>query len=191
MAARRAPDHHRPITIEQFEAMPREDEYRIELVRGMVVREPRPGTHHGVVAIEIAHRLASFVKKHRLGIVIGDAGFVLEQSPPSVRGPDAAFVSTARIPPGAPRRGFWRLGPDLAVEILSPWNRPRAVHEKLEQYFAAGTRVAWVVDPFRETVAVHEPGKDARTLAASEVLGGEPVLPGFTVKVKELFPVLP
>lgn len=191
MAARRAPDPHGPITIEQFEAMPREDEYRIELVRGFVVREPRPGTHHGVVAAEVAYRLAAFVKEHRLGTVIGDAGFVLEQTPPSVRGPDAAFVSTARIPADAPRRGFWCLGPDLAVEVLSPWNRPRAVREKLAQYFAAGTRVAWVVDPFKETVTVHEPGQQTRTFAASDVLAGEPVLPGFEVRVAELFPVLP
>ncbi|NIQ51919.1 MAG: Uma2 family endonuclease, partial [Gammaproteobacteria bacterium] len=37
----------RPLTIEAFERLPEEDAYRVELVRGVLVREPRPAAEHG------------------------------------------------------------------------------------------------------------------------------------------------
>jgi Uma2 family endonuclease len=161
------------MTIAEFEAMEEGDGYRSELVRGYVVREPPPATYHGSVVVRIAHYLEEHVSARRLGAVFGNAGFVLEETPPTVRGPDVAFLSAARIPADAPRRGFWRVGPDLAVEVLSPSDRrarrggdsapkrsrpeaacpdPRApaeLRDKVNQYFAAGVRIVWLVDPTR------------------------------------------
>lgn len=187
MAAQRLPEDQGPLTIAEFEAMDEEDEYRIELVRGYVVREPRPATYHGLLAAKLTRFLEEHVSARGLGVVIGDAGFVLEETPPSVRGPDVAFVSAGRIPADAPRRGFWQVGPDLAVEILSPSNRKAAVRDKLSQYFAAGVRIVWLVDPIAETVTVRDARGVLCTVGAGEVLSGEPLLPDLRIEVAALF----
>jgi len=186
MAARRV-SAEGPLTIAEFEAMPEEDAYRIELVRGYVVREPSPATYHGVVATRIGHHLQEHVSARHLGVVIGDAGFVLEETPPSVRGPDVSFLSTARIPADAPRRGFWRVGPDLAVEVLSPSNPRSMLRDKLSQYFAAGVRLVWLVDPAAETVTVLNAAGVLTTVRSGQVLDGSPVLPDLRIQVAALF----
>jgi Uma2 family endonuclease len=175
------------MTIAEFEAMEEEDAYRSELVRGYVVREPPPATWHGVVATRINRYLEEHVSARGLGVVTGNAGFVLEEVPPSVRGPDVAFVSAGRIPADAPRRGYWRVGPDLAVEVLSPSNSQAEVRDKLDQYFAAGVRIVWLVDPIAETVTVQDATGVLRTVAAGEVLTGAPVLPDLRIQVAALF----
>src|SRR5690606_41509236 len=96
----------RPLSIEEFARLPAED-CRLELVRGRVVREPLPGFEHGSVADELHFRLREFVRRRALGRVVGRTGFVLFDVPPTVRGPDVAFVAAERIwERGAPR-GVW------------------------------------------------------------------------------------
>jgi Uma2 family endonuclease len=139
------------------------------------------------VVVRIAHYLEEHVLARRLGVVTGSAGYVLEEVPPTVRGPDVAFLSTGRIPANAPRRGFWRVAPDLAVEVLSPSNSPAETQDKLSQYFAAGVRMVWLVDPIAETVTVEDPTGVLRTVGGGEVLTGEPVLPDLRIEVAALF----
>ena len=82
---------------------------------------------------------------------------------------------------------FFQFAPDLAVEVLSPSNRPRDVHAKIAELLAAGTRLVWIVDPATRAVAVYRTLLDPKRLGDSDVLEGEEVLPGFSVKVAELF----
>src|SRR5688572_3097029 len=96
---------------------------RTELVRGqMIVREP-PGFRHGDITVNLAVVISQFVRTHRLGRVLSDSGYVLSSNPDTVRGPDVSFVRHERIPDPIPR-GFARFAPDLAVEVLSPDDRP-------------------------------------------------------------------
>ena len=61
-------------------------------------------------------------------------------------------------------RGYFDLEPDLAIEILSPNDRPGETHRKIGDYFGAGTRLVWVIDPSTEQVVVHHP--DGRSHSA-------------------------
>src|SRR5688572_14405192 len=87
----------RPMTIEEYSQLPVDDRYRDELVRGYIVREPRPNTEHGWLAARLAHALIEIVEQHRAGIVVCESGFILEHEPPTVRGPDVAFISASRL----------------------------------------------------------------------------------------------
>src|SRR5688572_21569053 len=80
------------LTVAEFERLPEEDGYRLELVRGMVVREPGPGELHGAAGINLATALHTYVREHRLGRVLANVGFVLYESPGTVRFADIAFV---------------------------------------------------------------------------------------------------
>ena len=55
------------------------------------------------------------------------------------------------------------------------------------EYFAAGTRLAWVVDPKTETVRVHTGAQEWVILGLGDVLDGGDVLPGFRLPVRDIF----
>ena len=95
------------IGLEEFQRMPEEDEYRIELVRGRIVREPRPGAQHGALTGELVHRLSTHVRDRAMGLVVTETGFLLAVDPPTVRGPDLAFIAAEHLPPARFRRRSW------------------------------------------------------------------------------------
>lgn len=72
-------------------------------------------------------RMRQFAKAARLGRVYGsDTGFVFEENPDTVRAPDVAFARR-RGEVDDPPVGFLRGAPDLAVEVVSPHDRPREI----------------------------------------------------------------
>jgi Uma2 family endonuclease len=80
-----------------------------------------------------------------------------------VRGPDVSYISAARLPPDRVPIAFIPIAPDLAVEVLSPGDRPGDLDERIADYLGAGTRLVWVVDPRNAQVAVHRaPGPRKR-----------------------------
>jgi Uma2 family endonuclease len=169
-----------------------DDRYLYELDRGrLVVMEP-PGFDHGATAARITLLLATFVEAHHLGqVVTGDTGFVLFRAPDTVRGPDVAFVGAERLPSEEDAQLFFEGAPDLAVEVLSPSNRPGQLETKIKNYLAAGTRLVWVVDPRRRTVVVHAPDAIPGTLTDADEIDGADVLPGFRAPVRALFERVP
>jgi Uma2 family endonuclease len=154
----------------------------------MLLAEPLPGSRHGSVTAAVAGILREHVKKHRLGVVFaGDSGFVLARKPDTVRGPDVAFVSRERFERNADNLRAFSGAPDLAVEVLSPSNTPAAMHAKVADFLAAGTRCVWVVDPESQTVTVYTSLLGPYRLGEAETLNGGDVVPGFRVRVGEIF----
>ncbi len=190
-AARRPRGAVRRMTIEEFEQMSDPGEYSYELVRGWLVREPRPKEMHGSLQLWLGHFLLEFVARNRLGLVVTDTGYVLSEQGQTVRGPDVAFVTAARLEGGPLEEHFRRGPPDLAVEVLSPSNRRRQVAEKVTEYLAAGARAVWVVDPRNRSVTVYRAGADPRVYGAEEELDGGEVLPGFRLPLSKLFEAYP
>ena len=152
---------------------------RTELVRGvLVVREPA-GYHHGDVAARLLVAIANHVNANGLGRVFAaETGFRLTRNPDTVRAPDVAYISTARLP-DPPPRGFAELAPDLAVEVLSPDDRPGEVLAKVGDWLNAGARVVWVVDPVRVIARVYRADGSESIVDEAGALQGEDVLPGF------------
>ncbi len=173
------------LTIEEFERLP-DEAARLELVRGQVVREPPAGFEHGGIGVQIATLLHTFVREHGLGKVLAaETGFVLFDDPPTVRAPDVAFVARDRLP--ADPRGFARMAPDLAVEIVSPSNTVPDIQGKVIDYLDAGTKLVWVVEPRGRTVTVYRSREEIRILTSEQEIDGGEVLPGFRTPVSEFF----
>src|SRR5262245_22889979 len=113
-----------PLSAEQLAALA-VDGLRHELVAGTLLSEPPAGGRHGRVLTPLASELHRFVRKNRLGVVYsGDVGFLLARSPDTVRAPDIAFLSRDRFLEAGDTSGYIPGPPDLAVEILSPTDRP-------------------------------------------------------------------
>jgi Uma2 family endonuclease len=174
------------LTVEQYQALPGDERHRDELVRGRVVREPRPGAQHARLQVRLGRFLDEFVERESLGWVLGDVGYVLANDPPTVLGPDLSFVATGRLP-GNPTSELPRLAPYLAVEIISPSNRYMAMQAKVLAYLGAGVRMVWVIDPRSRTVTEHRSGLEARLLGEADELDGADVLPAFRLPLRRLF----
>lgn len=152
---------------------------RTELVRGvLVVREPA-GYRHGRVSMNLGVLLSKHVERTDAGqVVSGDTGFKLASDPDTVRAPDVAFISRARLP-DPQTRGFPALGPDLVVEVLSPDDRPGETLAKVGDWLEGGARLVWVIDPERHAARVYRRDGTETHLAETGTLDGEDVLPGF------------
>ncbi len=175
------------LAIAEFARLPNDDRFRDELVRGRLVREPRPGARHGELAVEFAVALREFVRPRGLGWVTVDSGFILSRNPPTVRGPDVAFVSSERIPGAGLPSGFVHGAPDIAIEILSPSNGRAGIRAEVTDYLEAGTRLVWVVEPATRTVMAYQRDGSAHLLREAEELSGGEALPGFRCSVGRLF----
>lgn len=171
------------VTVEELTHYPEE----CELVNGEVRMMTSSGGWHGSVTVRLTAPLAAFVYDHDMGeVYAAETGFVLARDPDTVRAPDIGFIRGDRIPAGG-FRSFVRIAPDLAVEVLSPDDRPGEMREKIGHYMAAGTRLVWVVDPRRRTVAVYAAGEAPLALSSDDMLDGGNVLPGFTYPIARIF----
>jgi Uma2 family endonuclease len=156
-----------------------------ELVDGTLVEKP-VGWEESENAGLIIQTLLNFVRPRKLGRILVPDG-MLRLAPGLLRAPDVSFIARGRL---RRRRGGERypsIGPDLAVEVVSKSNTKAEIARKMREYFAAGTRLAWVVDPKTETVRVHRTPRDFVVLKAGDVLDGGDVIPGLRILVKDLF----
>ncbi len=177
----------RTYTLEEFERLDELDEYRSELVRGMLVREPPPGLPHGRTQTLLARHLDRFVEEHGLGIVATEVGVVIDERGPTVLAPDVVFISRDRLSVPLPA-GFLQTPPDLAVEIVSPGSTVSEIQEKVLMYMDAGTRMVWVVDPGSRTATVYRSRHDVEIVAEDEELDGGDVLPGLRLPLASVLP---
>jgi Uma2 family endonuclease len=156
-----------------------------ELVDGVLV-EKVMGFRESCLAGAILELLRHFVVPKNLGLVSGGQG-MMQLFPGLVRGPDVAFVSWAHVPGGSmPVQPIPSLVPDLAIEVLSASNRGVEMTRKRQEYFSAGCRIVWEIDPDARTVSVYSAPQQFTTLSECDTLLGGDVLVGFTVLVREL-----
>ena len=161
---------------------------RGELIRGVLCETMPAGMEHGEIVMNLGAELMNFIKPRRLGRLTGsDAGVWLERDPDTVREPDIAYISAARLPPGVRVRGYAEVVPDLVVEIVSPSDSQREVNDKAQMWLSYGVDLVWVVQPDTYTVDVYRPGRAVVTLDEQDTLDGLDVLPGFTCAVRDIF----
>lgn len=179
------------MTADELDALPTYGpggDRRYELIRGELKEISPTKPLHGIICARIAFHLFGFVEEHDLGEVFGaETGFLVETDPDSLVGADAAFVSRERLATVENFEKFLPFAPDLAVEVLSPSNTAQEMDEKVALYFAAGSRLVWVFNPKRHTVAAYRSPFDVRILGEKDALDGGDVLPGFNLDLAKLF----
>ena len=174
-------------TAAELERLP-DDGFRYELVCGELRKMTPAGNEHGRIAALVTISLGQHVLANRLGsIYAAETGFRLASDPDTVRAPDAAFVSQARLDAVGVVAGYWPGAPDLAVEVVSPGDRSGEVAEKVAAWLAAGTQMVVVVEPRQRTVAVHRTPGAVDVLREGDVLEGGEVVPGWKVSLAALF----
>jgi Uma2 family endonuclease len=174
------------LTADEYLRLP-DTEIRDELEAGVLLTSPLRSASQGRTLAHVASVLYRFVEARGLGVVLGPCGYLLATNPDTVRGPDVSFVRSERFEAAKDEQGYFRGAPDLAIEIPSSSDHPGVVHGRIADYLAAGTKLAWVIDPEWRLVTVYRTLLSPRRVSGDEALDGEDVLPGFSVKVSELF----
>jgi Uma2 family endonuclease len=165
-----------------------DDGQRHELVAGELRTMAPSGGEHGWIVVRVTTPLDEHVRANKLGLVFGaETGFALARDPDTVRAADVAFVRRERVLAAGDVKGYWPGAPDLAVEVISPNDLYTEVDEKVADWLASGTLMVLVVNPRRRAVAVHRPHQAVRVLAESDVVDGEDVVPGWTLRVGDIF----
>jgi Uma2 family endonuclease len=179
---------HPLLTADDLAVLPATED-RVELVEGRVERMSPAGGPHGRIAGKLLRLVGNHVAERGLGeVYAAETGFLLQRDPDTVRAPDAAFVLAARVAEVERSSGFLEGAPDLAIEVVSPNESGEAVESKVVDYLEAGVRQVWIAYPGRRTLRVVESRDRSRILGPDDVLDGGALLPGFSVRVGDLFP---
>ena len=87
----------------------------------------------------------------------------------------------------SPPQGYFSGPPDLAVEVVSPSDRPSEVAEKTEEWLRAGCRAVVVVDPATTSATVHRSGVATERFESEAELSVSELLPGWAVALRDIF----
>jgi Uma2 family endonuclease len=172
-----------------------EDLYKIkqkaEIVNGEIILMSPTGSRPGYAGDEIFSSLRQYSKRQKYGRAVGDnKAFVVNLPHRKSFSPDAAFYVG-----GDSGMKFYQGAPVFAVEVRSEGDygprAERAMAAKRADYFAAGTLVVWDVDLLSENVVRVYRASDSETpviYRRGEIAEAEPVVPGWTIAVDDLFP---
>jgi Uma2 family endonuclease len=159
-----------------------------ELVDGVLVEKP-VGDRESFLASAINARLFAFCEAGKLGVILGEAGYFRLEGK-QLRAPDVSFTPWSSFPNhDLPREAYWSVAPALAVEVLSEDNTTAEIGRKIAEFFAAGTRLFWVIDPVARAAQVYTSPAKFKEFDESGTLDGGKVLPGFKLALSDLFSV--
>jgi Uma2 family endonuclease len=175
------------LTAEEFRRLP-DDGKPKELKRGRVILMNLPAPRHGEICGQVYYLLRRHFEDRPLGrVVCNDSGVVTEHDPDTVRGPDVAFYSYSRVPPGPIPPGYLAVVPELVFEVRSPTDRWGPILAKVAEYLEAGVTVVCVLDEMTEKCHVYRSDDSAEVFPPEQELTIADVLPEFRVAVRQFF----
>ncbi|HEV7242746.1 MAG TPA: Uma2 family endonuclease [Thermoanaerobaculia bacterium] len=177
-----APETSIKLTYEDYAAIP-DDGRRHEIIDGEHYVNPAPNFKHQVVLVRLVTALYQHVSDRRLGHVV-PAPFDVILSEHDVVQPDIVFISHARAHLLTPAN--MQGAPDLLVEVLST-NRSYDERVKYRLYEHAGILEYWIVNPFDDTIKAFRLANKKYALVDLGDLITSPLLPGFQLRVADLF----
>ena len=174
------------VTPEDMARLP-DDGRLYELVDGRLV-EKQMSDLAQFVANRLKKLLDSWSDQSGAGDVMVEASFrCFPHDRDMVRRPDVAFVSAGRLAGYAWGQGHFTVVPDLAVEVVSPHDEVYDLDRKIADYFRAGVRRVWVINPEQQTIRVHSGLGKLSELVGDVELRDEEVLPGLRFRLATLF----
>lgn len=137
---------------------------------------------------EIGMQLRLWAKRDGTGVSSDSSGgFKLPNG--ATRSPDAAWITHARLATlsAEQKKKFLPLCPDFALELRSPTDSLSTLQAKMQEYIDNGARLGWLIDPEQRRVYVYRPEVPVEILENPETVSGDPVLPGFTLDLREIW----
>ena len=178
------------LTEEQFELLCRDNrDLRIELTaEGELILMPPTGTKTGWRNGEIFFQLIQWAKQDGTGLCF-DSSTLFTLPNKAKRSPDASWIKRDRWEEltGKEQDGFAPICPDFVIELRSPTDRLSNLQNKMLEYLENGARLGWLLEPQSERVFIYRPQQPVEILESPETISGDPELPGFVFRVREIW----
>ena len=173
------------LTAEEFDNYPFEEDKRYELDEGELIEMTRPAYKHNRVLMKLSGELYKFFEKNPIGEVLNSEN-LYALSPNTRRSPDVGIILGDRCQELRDAKVI-PIIPEIAVEVLSPSETTRMIHRKLKQYFAAGVREVWLVDPESREVEIWTGPSLPEPVVAETGMLTSKLLSGFELPLQKLF----
>ena len=179
-----------PITPEQFEELARLNrKLRLELTStGKLIIMPFRDLQTSARNFDLTYQLEAWTRKDGSGISVG-SGTIFSLANRAMRSPNAAWFKCEkwdRLTKEEKER-FARFSPDFVVELRSPIDRLTQLRNKMLEYIENGVSLGWLIDPLKRRVYVYQPNCEPVVLVDPVTVSADPLLPGFTLDVTELW----
>jgi Uma2 family endonuclease len=189
------------VSVAEWQQAYEQSEAGVEIVEGEIIEMSPATRQHNLANRTLFRELDTYVAKHDLGEVFFETPYVLDGQKrhhwvKGSRVPDVSFVTRQRIDEHDQEHGDedgpWWLAPDLAVEIVSQNDKYTDVQNKIEEYLRFGVRAVWIIDPQRRAISQHTAEQPGGSIYHEDAtLPGEPILPGWSIAVADVFPTPP
>ncbi len=178
------------VTPEQFERLCQEyRDLRLELTStGELIVLPPAGLETSRRNAHLTCLLVTWARTDGRGVCFGSStGFALPNN--AVRLPNASWANREKWDhlTKQQKEGFAPFCPDFVAELRSPTYSLMQLCDKMLEYLANGASLGWLIDLLERQVYVHRPDQEMVILENPEVVHGDPVLPGFKLKMDELW----
>jgi len=130
-------------------------------------------------------RFGAWVEADGTGVGFdSSAGFTLPNG--AKRSPDVSWIRRERWDAlsDQQKNEFAPICPDFVVELRSKSDRLSTLQEKMEEYLINGAQLGWLIDPLEQKVHIYWPQSPIIVLDHPPELSGDPLLPGFVLKLE-------
>ena len=105
------------------------------------------------------------------------------------RSPDASWIRRERWDAltAEQRKRFPPLAPDFVIELRSESDTLDDLKAKMSEYIENGVRLGWLLDPSTRIAWVYTGDGKITQVDAPESLSGDPVLPGFVLRLEPIW----
>ncbi len=146
------------------------------------------GSKSGLIEFNLTGQFFVWVENNKTGRGFGSStGFKLPNG--AIRSPDLAWIRYDRwnALTKEEQAVFAPMCPDFVVELRSESDSLSDLQSKLFEYIENGAQLGWLIDPIAKTVYIYRPNQEVECLRKPRTLSGEPLLPGFTLDLAQLW----
>jgi Uma2 family endonuclease len=193
LAGKRPPFRFRPETPMSDEDLMRfcaaNDIARVEReVNGEILVMSPAGNRTGRRNAAIISALDIWAQQDGRGYVFDSStGFTLADG--SMRSPDAAWIEATRwnALSRAEQNRFSPICPDFLIELRSQTDDLAQLEAKMTKWLLNGAKLAWLIDPERQLVAVYRPGGLPEVHHHPNSIQGNGVIAGFELAMARIW----
>ena len=156
--------------------------------KGELVIMAPTGSLGGRLEGKLFARLDAWAEVDGTGLAFGpSSGFRLPNG--SLKAPDVSWIQNDRwnALSADEQKSFAPLCPDFVLELRSPGDTLASLQRKMEEYLENGARLGWLIDPIDRRVHIYRPSEAVVILDEPETVSGDPVLPGFVLRLQEIW----
>ena len=178
------------VTPEQYEQLVyKHRDLWLELTSsGELIIMPPTGLQSSRRNSNLTGQLEAWARTDESGVLFGSCGiFALPNG--ARRIPDAAWVKREkwdRLTEDQQER-FGPLCPDFVVEVRSRTDDLTRLRNKMLEYMQNGASLGWLIDPYERRIYVYQPNQEALILENPETVSADPLLPGFTLIMTDVW----